>query len=404
MISLPRFEYIAKDDQGRILKGIVEAETEREARRLIRRQRLYIVSLKKESILLKQLMVSKKVSLPELVVFTSQFATLLSSGILLTEAITTLAQQTDNLYFKEVLREVRRSIDEGESLSNALSKFPKIFPGIYINLVRTGELTGNLDIMLNRLAKYFDSQHELREKIKSAMAYPTIVIIAAIAVVIFLLIFVIPVFQSIYGRTNVPLPLPTRILISISNFMKNYILLILLFLIGIFILIPILLKNLKIKRWWDEKKLNIPQIGKIWKQVILVRFATTFSTLLSSGILVTHSLEILQDVVGNLYFREGIQRIYRGIMEGRSLSELMQEEETFPPMLVRMIGVGERSGRIDEMLDEFSRFSQRELDNQTKKLTSIIEPMITLGLAGIVFFIALSMYLPMFNMVRLFRR
>lgn len=401
---MPRFEYIAKDNQGRILRGIVEAETEREARRLIRRQRLYVVSLKKESTLLKQLMVSKKVSLPELVIFTSQFATLLRSGILLTEAITTLAQQTDNLYFKEVLREVRRSIDEGENLSNALSRFPKIFPGIYINLVRTGELTGNLDIMLDRLAKYFDSQHELREKIKSAMAYPTIVIIAAIAVVIFLLIFVVPVFQSIYGRTNVPLPLPTRMLISISNFMKNYILLILLFLIGIFILIRILIKNLKIKRWWDEKKLNIPQIGKIWKQVILVRFSSTFSTLLSSGILVTHSLEILQDVVGNLYFREGIQRIYRGIMEGRSLSELMQEEEAFPPMLVRMIGVGERSGRVDEMLDEFSRFFQRELDNQTKKLTSIIEPMITLGLAGVVFFIALSMYLPMFNMVGLFRR
>jgi type II secretion system protein F len=401
---LPRFEYTAKDSQGRILKGIIEAESEREARRLIRRRRLYIVSLKKESSLLKTLTRSKKVSLPELVVFTSQFATLLRSGILLTEALTTLAQQTDNPYFKEVLQEIRRSIDEGESLSNALSRFPKVFPSIYVNLVRTGEITGNLDIMLDRLAKYFDSQHELREKIKSALIYPTIVIIAAISVVIFLLTFVVPVFQRIYGRTNVPLPLPTRMLISISNFMKNYFLLIFLILVGIFILIQILLTNPKIKRWWDEKKLNIPQVGKIWRQIILVRFASTFSTLLSSGILVTHSLEILQEVVGNLYFREGIQRIYRGIMEGRSLSELMQEEEVFPPMLVRMIGVGERSGRVDEMLDEYSRFSQRELDNQTKRLTSIIEPMITLGLAGIVFFIALSMYLPMFNMVRLFRR
>lgn len=401
---MPRFEYVAKDNQGRILKGVIEAETERDARRLIRRQKLYVISLKKESTFLKQLTISKKVRLPELVVFTSQFATLLRSGILLTDALNTLAQQTDNQYFKEVLREVRRSIDEGESLSTALSRFPKVFPNIYINLVRTGEITGNLDIMLDRLAKYFDSQHELREKIKSAMAYPTIVIIASIVVVIFLLTFVVPVFQRIYGRTNVPLPLPTRILIFISNFMKNYILLIFLFLIIIFILIRILLMNPKVKRWWDEKKLNIPQIGKIWRQIILLRFASTFSTLLSSGILVTNSLEILQDVVGNLYFREGIQRIYRGIMEGRSISELMQEEEAFPPMLVRMIGVGERSGRVDEMLDEFSRFYQRELDNQTKRLTSIIEPMITLGLAGVVFFIALSMYLPMFNMVRLFRK
>jgi len=400
---LPRFEYIAKDSQGRILKGKVEAETEREARRIIRRQRLYIVSLKKEANLLKALTYKKKVTLPELVVFTTQFASLLRSGIILTEALTTLAQQTDNPYFKEVIRDVRINIDAGESLSEALSKYPKVFPQIYINLVRTGEITGNLDIMLERLAKYFDEQHELREKIKSSLAYPTIVIISAIAVVIFLLTFVVPVFQKIYGRTNVPLPLPTRILISISNFMKNYILIIFLFIILIFILIKILLTNPKIKRWWDENKLRIPKIGKIWKQIILVRFSSTFNTLISSGILITHSLEILQDVVGNLYFAEHLREINRGIMEGGSLSELMRAE-IFTPMLVRMIGVGERTGRVDAMLEEFSRFSQRELDNQTKRLTSIIEPMITLGLAGVVFFIALSMYLPMFNMVRLFRR
>lgn len=400
---MPRFEYIAKDSQGRVLKGIVEAETEREARRIIRRQRLYIVSLKKESNFLKALTYKKKVTLPELVVFTTQFASLLRSGIILTEALTTLAQQTDNPYFKEVIRDIRINIDAGESLSEALSKYPKVFPPIYINLVRTGEITGNLDIMLERLAKYFDGQHELREKIKSSLAYPTIVIISAIAVVIFLLTFVVPVFQRIYGRTNVPLPLPTRILISISNFMKNYILIIFLFIILIFILIKILLTNPKIKRWWDENKLRIPKIGKIWKQIILVRFSSTFNTLISSGILITHSLEILQDVVGNLYFAEHLREINRGIMEGRSLSELMRAE-IFTPMLVRMIGVGERTGRVDAMLEEFSRFSQRELDNQTKRLTSIIEPMITLGLAGVVFFIALSMYLPMFNMVRLFRR
>ena len=400
---MPRFEYIAKDSQGRVLKGIVEAETEREARRIIRRQRLYIVSLKKESNFLKALTYKKKVTLPELVVFTTQFASLLRSGIILTEALTTLAQQTDNPYFKEVIRDIRINIDAGESLSEALSKYPKVFPPIYINLVRTGEITGNLDIMLERLAKYFDEQHELREKIKSSLAYPIIVIISAIAVVIFLLTFVVPVFQRIYGRTNVPLPLPTRILISISNFMKNYILIIFLFIILIFILIKILLTNPKIKRWWDENKLRIPKIGKIWKQIILVRFSSTFNILISSGILITHSLEILQDVVGNLYFAEHLREINRGIMEGRSLSELMRAE-IFTPMLVRMIGVGERTGRVDAMLEEFSRFSQRELDNQTKRLTSIIEPMITLGLAGVVFFIALSMYLPMFNMVRLFRR
>jgi len=401
---LPRFEYTAKDPQGRILKGIIEAESERDARRLIRRQRLYVISLKKESSFWKTLTVSKKVTLPELVIFTSQFATLLRSGILLTDALITLAQQTDNEYFKEVLRQVRLSIDGGESLSEALSRFPNVFPNIFISLVRTGEVTGSLDIMLDRLARYFDSQHELREKIKSALTYPTIVIIAAIGVVIFLLTFVVPTFQRIYGRMNVPLPLPTRMLLGISAFVKNNILFLFIIFIGLFILTRILLSNPKVKRWWDEKKLNIPRIGKMWRQLILTRFASTFAILLSSGILVTHSLEILQDVVGNLYFADGLKRIYRAIMEGRSLSEAMAEEEMFTPMLVRMVGVGERSGRVDEMLEEYSKFSQRELDNQTKRLTSLIEPLITLVLGGIVFFIALSMYLPMFNMVRLFRR
>lgn len=401
---MPRFEYTAKDPQGRILKGIIEAESERDARRLIRRQRLYVISLKKESSFWKTLTVSKKVTLPELVIFTSQFATLLRSGILLTDALITLAQQTDNEYFKEVLRQVRLSIDGGESLSEALSRFPNVFPNIFISLVRTGEVTGSLDIMLDRLARYFDSQHELREKIKSALTYPTIVIIAAIVVVIFLLTFVVPTFQRIYGRMNVPLPLPTRMLLGISAFVKNNILFLFIIFIGLFILTRILLSNPKVKRWWDEKKLNIPRIGKMWRQLILTRFASTFAILLSSGILVTHSLEILQDVVGNLYFADGLKRIYRAIMEGRSLSEAMAEEEMFTPMLVRMVGVGERSGRVDEMLEEYSKFSQRELDNQTKRLTSLIEPLITLVLGGIVFFIALSMYLPMFNMVRLFRR
>ncbi|PMQ02272.1 MAG: general secretion pathway protein GspF [Dictyoglomus sp. NZ13-RE01] len=401
---MPRFEYTAKDPQGRILKGIIEAESERDARRLIRRQRLYVISLKKESSFWKTLTVSKKVTLPELVIFTSQFATLLRSGILLTDALITLAQQTDNEYFKEVLRQVRLSIDGGESLSEALSRFPNVFPNIFISLVRTGEVTGSLDIMLDRLARYFDSQHELREKIKSALTYPTIVIIAAIGVVIFLLTFVVPTFQRIYGRMNVPLPLPTRMLLGISAFVKNNILFLFIIFIGLFILTRILLSNPKVKRWWDEKKLNIPRIGKMWRQLILTRFASTFAILLSSGILVTHSLEILQDVVGNLYFADGLKRIYRAIMEGRSLSEAMAEEEMFTPMLVRMVGVGERSGRVDEMLEEYSKFSQRELDNQTKRLTSLIEPLITLVLGGIVFFIALSMYLPMFNMVRLFRR
>jgi len=400
---LSSYKYVAKDLQGKVYKGTIEASSEREARKILKSKKLYVVSIKEASSFLKTLTYKKTVSLPELVGFTSQFATLLRSGIILTECLTTIANQTDNPYFRDILIDVRKNVDSGISLSDAFSKYPNVFPKIFISLVRTGEITGSLDIMLEKLSKYFDEQHELRERVKSAITYPTIVVIAAIGIVIFLLAFVVPTFQRVYGRTNVPLPLPTRILLSIGNGVKNNLLLIFIFIIVIILLIRFSFNQPRVKRWWDENKLKIPKIGRLWKEVILTRFASTFNILISSGILITQSIEILEDVVGNLYYAESLQKILSGVLEGRNLSDLM-EEELYTPLLKRMVLVGERSGRLDAMLDEFAKFSQREVEIQTKRLTSVIEPMLTLFLGGVVFFIALSMYLPMFNMVNLFRR
>ncbi|ACI18734.1 type II secretion system F family protein [Dictyoglomus thermophilum] len=400
---MPSFRYVAKDLQGKIYKGILEASSEREVRKLLKAKKLYVVSVKKESDLWKTLTYKKKVTLPELVLFTSQFATLLRSGIILTECLSTLATQTDNAYFRDVLFDVRKNVDAGLSLSEALSRYQNVFPKIFISLVRAGEVTGSLDVMLDKLSKYFDLQHELREKIKSATTYPLIVTIAAIIVVIFMLTFVIPTFQRVYARTNVPLPLPTRITISLGNFVKNNILIILI-LISLFIVgVRQSLKNKKVKRWWDEYKLKIPKIGKLWRQILLARFASTFYVLITGGILITQSLEILEDVIGNLYFSEHLRKMLSGVLEGRNLSDMM-DEEVFTPLLKQMIVVGERSGRLDTMLEEYTRFAEREIDIGTKRITSMIEPALTIFLGVVVFFIVISMYLPMFNMVRLFRR
>jgi len=400
---LPSYRYVARDLEGRRYKGIIEATNEREARRILKLRKLYVISLKKESSLWKTLTYKKKVTLPELVLFTSQFATLLRSGIILTECLTTLSSQTNNPYFRDILNDVRKSVDSGLSLSEALSKYPNVFPKIFISLVRTGEITGSLDIMLERLSRYFDEQHELREKIKSATTYPIIVMVAAILVVIFMLTFVVPTFQRIYGRTNVPLPLPTRITILLGDFVKKNLFIIFILFFLIIIGIKQALKIKKIKRWWDEFKLNIPKIGNLWRKVLLNRFTSTFYVLITGGILITQSLEILEDVMGNLYFSENLRKILSGVLEGRNLSELI-DENVFTPLLKQMIAVGERSGRLDSMLEEYSRFSQREIEIGTKRITSLIEPALTLFLGIVVFFIVISMYLPMFNMVRLFRR
>jgi len=400
---LPSYRYVARDLEGRRYKGIIEATNEREARRILKLRKLYVISLKKESSLWKTLTYKKKVTLPELVLFTSQFATLLRSGIILTECLTTLSSQTNNPYFRDILNDVRKSVDSGLSLSEALSKYPNVFPKIFISLVRTGEITGSLDIMLERLSRYFDEQHELRERIKSATTYPIIVMVAAILVVIFMLTFVVPTFQRIYGRTNVPLPLPTRITILLGDFVKKNLFIIFILFFLIIIGIKQALKIKKIKRWWDEFKLNIPKIGNLWRKVLLNRFTSTFYVLITGGILITQSLEILEDVMGNLYFSENLRKILSGVLEGRNLSELI-DENVFTPLLKQMIAVGERSGRLDSMLEEYSRFSQREIEIGTKRITSLIEPALTLFLGIVVFFIVISMYLPMFNMVRLFRR
>ena len=400
---MPSYRYVARDLEGRRYKGIIEATNEREARRILKLRKLYVISLKKESSLWKTLTYKKKVTLPELVLFTSQFATLLRSGIILTECLTTLSSQTNNPYFRDILNDVRKSVDSGLSLSEALSKYPNVFPKIFISLVRTGEITGSLDIMLERLSRYFDEQHELREKIKSATTYPIIVMVAAILVVIFMLTFVVPTFQRIYGRTNVPLPLPTRITILLGDFVKKNLFIIFILFFLIIIGIKQALKIKKIKRWWDEFKLNIPKIGNLWRKVLLNRFTSTFYVLITGGILITQSLEILEDVMGNLYFSENLRKILSGVLEGRNLSELI-DENVFTPLLKQMIAVGERSGRLDSMLEEYSRFSQREIEIGTKRITSLIEPALTLFLGIVVFFIVISMYLPMFNMVRLFRR
>ena len=242
---MPSYRYVARDLEGRRYKGIIEAANEREARRILKSRKLYVVSLKKESSLWKTLTYKKKVTLPELVLFSSQFATLLRSGIILTECLTTLSAQTNNPYFRDVLNDVRKNVDSGLSLSEALSKYPNVFPKIFISLVRTGEITGSLDIMLERLSRYFDEQHELRERIKSATTYPIIVMVAAVLVVIFMLTFVVPTFQRIYGRTNVPLPLPTRITISLGNFVKNNLLIIFILTFAIIIGVKQSLKNKK---------------------------------------------------------------------------------------------------------------------------------------------------------------
>ncbi len=400
---MPSYRYVARDLEGRRYKGIIEATNEREARRILKLRKLYVISLKKESSLWKTLTYKKKVTLPELVLFTSQFATLLRSGIILTECLTTLSSQTNNPYFRDILNDVRKSVDSGLSLSEALSKYPNVFPKIFISLVRTGEITGSLDIMLERLSRYFDEQHELRERIKSVTTYPIIVMVAAILVVIFMLTFVVPTFQRIYGRTNVPLPLPTRITILLGDFVKKNLFIIFILFFLIIIGIKQALKIKKIKRWWDEFKLNIPKIGNLWRKVLLNRFTSTFYVLITGGILITQSLEILEDVMGNLYFSENLRKILSGVLEGRNLSELI-DENVFTPLLKQMIAVGERSGRLDSMLEEYSRFSQREIEIGTKRITSLIEPALTLFLGIVVFFIVISMYLPMFNMVRLFRR
>jgi type IV pilus assembly protein PilC len=399
---LKHFRYVAIDKKGRTVKGETDALSNQEVHSMLEGNGVYPISIEEVSIprlnLAKPNFSFGRVKQEELIIFTEQFATLISSGLSIVDSLDGLAEQTENRTLKTVILNIRADIERGISLSNAFKKYNRIFPEIYINLLAVGEATGNLDKVLRSIAGYLERDLSVRRKIASAFAYPRFVIIVVIAVVIFLVSFILPQFVSIYTQAGEELPTPTKILLSISNFIRNNYLILIIFAVLIYAGYRIFYSTKTGKLFIDRYKLDIPVFGKINKMGVLSRFLHSFALVIGSGINLVEAIDVSSKVSGNAYLVKELEEVRGAIIGGESLSAAVREIKFFPNIMSQMVSVGERSGSLDSMLEKLADLWDKDIDYMINTLSARIEPTLIIILAFIVGFVALAMYLPMFSL------
>jgi len=395
---MAKFKYTAKDQKGRSLSGFLEAENQNVVVEELRRRQLTIISVKEAKKEDSGSAFGKKISSDDLVVFSRQLATMVNSGIPLVQSLDILGEQMENKEFRHIILTLRDDIQTGLSLSNAFSKHPKVFSELYISMVKAGETSGMLDEILDRLAILLEKTNNLKKKISAAMVYPMVVFSMAIIITSGLLIFVIPKFREIFSMLGNNLPLPTVILLAISdNFIKIIPALIVLIIISVF-LFKRYIKTAKGRFNVDQMQLKMPIFGKMIQMVAVSRFARTLSTLVKSGVSILTALEIVAKTTGNKVIELALDKVRSNIREGKTIAAPLAEAKVFPPMVVRMISVGEQSGELEKMLSKISDFYDEQVDIAVSGLSSVIEPIIIVFLGGVVGSIVLAIFLPILKM------
>ena len=399
------FSYKARDTTGKTVNGLVEAPTKETAARLLHDKSLFIITLyesrrRSEG---ESPMRLKRVPFGEIVNFTRQIATMVVAGLSLPEALGILRAQTTNQIFAGVIMDLEHQIVGGGTLADALSKYPSHFSSIYISLIRAGESSGLMDKVLTRLAETMESQREFRAKVQGAMIYPSIIIVGMIVVAGVMMVVVIPKLTELYKDFGISLPLTTRILIAVSNFIIHFWWLIILGAGGAVAGIQKWKKTSSGERIIDTYMLKIPVLGNLQKKVILVEFTRTLSMLLSAGIHILDALKILKNSLGNVLYRDAIDDIGKKVEKGFTLGDTFQAHKEFPAIVAQMMKVGEETGKMDDTLLKLSVYFQSETENLVKGLTTAIEPIIMVFLGVGVGFIVISVITPIYNLTAQFK-
>ena len=399
---MPNFKYIVKNQEGKTVKGEADAKSKENLIELLRKQNFTIISVgDDQQSQAKKTQIARKVKLEDLVIFSRQLATMVEAGITLVSVLDILSQQIENKGFGRVIARLRDDVEAGSSFSQALAKHPRIFSQLYINLVKAGESSGMLDDILNRVAGYLEKTASLQRKVKTAMVYPAAVVSIAIGITTFLLVKVVPTFQGIFDMLGGSLPLPTQILIALSNFIRHWLLL---GIIGVIILAIALARYVKTEQgkfMLDSFMLKLPILGDIIKKVSVAKFARTLSTLVKSGVPILSSLEIVAKTAGNKIVERAVEESRRSVREGKNLAEPLSKSPVFPPMVVRMISVGEQAGELEKMLTKIADFYDEQVDAAVSGLTSMIEPLIILFLGVVVGGIVLAIFMPIFKITEI---
>ncbi|AEB11710.1 type II secretion system F family protein [Marinithermus hydrothermalis] len=400
---MPVYQYKARDRQGRVLSATIEAENIREAARILREKGYFIAELKEPG---RGLQAEVKIpglergpSLKDVAIFSRQLATMLSAGLPIVQALAILERQAENKKFKGILKEIRTDVEGGEPFSDALKKH-SAFTRLYINLVRAGETSGTLDLVLERLATFLEKELELRGKIRSAMTYPAIVLVFAIGVTYFLLAGIVPQFAQILTDLGSELPVLTRFLIAVSDLLRAYTWVFVLLVAVGYPLYRMYYRTERGRRVVDRIKLRMPVFGSLNKRSALARFARTFGLLISSGVNVVEAMEITRGTAGNAVVEDILEETKEAIQVGEPIhATFLQYPAVFPPMVASMVAIGEETGALDSMLQKIGDFYEREVEEAIASLTAAIEPVMIIFLGVIVALIVAGMFLPLFQII-----
>lgn len=402
-MEIPKFQYKAVDMDGRVVEGVVESYDYNNAVEIIRSKSLYpikIIEFKSRGIF-DNLHLWSNISSKDLSIFCKQFASLIKSGISISESLDILAEHISNRKLRNSIKDIYRSIHTGKTLSEAFRLQEKYFPDILIRTIETSELSGTLDISLERLALYFQKEYVLKQKFKKAITYPIILTITAIVVVFFMVQVVIPQFVKLFQSYEVELPLPTRILLTAYDLFTSYSVILFIFPFVIYFFINSISEETVSRIWLHRIVLTLPLVGDLARKLLSARFNRILAMLMGSGISLTQSLDIAAKSIGNAYIEQALKTVIDEVQKGRELGYSLKKIDVFPAAISRMVSVGEEGGRLEEMMENMADFYEIEFEASIEKIITLLEPLITIILGGIIAIIVLAVVMPIFDIYRL---
>ncbi|MGC9314284.1 MAG: type II secretion system F family protein [bacterium] len=395
---MPQFRYEGRTSTGSTIEGTLEARNAEEVTALLRRQRIVVTKVKKKPKAM-EITIGTGVKNVEISRFTRQFAVMIEAGLPLVQCLDILSEQSTNKILGQTIAKIRDTVSSGSTLASAMGKHKKIFNDLYVNMVEAGEVGGALETILRRLADYREKSDRLARKVKGALTYPVMVSIVSIVLTWVMLTFIMPVFAGMFEGLGAELPGPTLFVLAISSFMQNNIFPMLLSVVAIIVTYVILNKKKTTRYYLDAIKLRFPVLGNLVRKNAVSRFCRTLSTLLQSGVNLIDALNITAKTAGNLVLTKSIHKAMIAISEGDTITSPLSESQVFPPMVIQMIGVGEKTGNMDEMLAKIADFYDEEVDAAVAALTSMIEPIIIVVMGAVIGGMLVAMYLPMFDIV-----
>ena len=397
---MPVYQWVGKNRKDEVQKGEIEAVSEEAVKAQLIRQRIMPTRIKKKpkDLFENVTFLQPKVKERDVILFARQFSTMIDAGLPIIQCLDILYSQQANATFKKMLKEIKESVEGGATLAEALKKFPKQFDDLFVNMIAAGEAGGILDAILRRLAAYMEKAARLKAQVKGAMTYPIVTLVIAIIVLAVILVFVIPVFQEMFADFGGELPVPTQIVVAMSDMVKSKI---------IYLIIGLVLFIIAFKKFYstqkghdivDDLQLKIPVFGELLRKVAVAKFTRTMGTMLASGVAILEALDIVAKTAGNRTVEKAIYNVRSGIAEGRTMADPLNESGVFPPMVCQMIGVGESTGALDAMLEKIADFYDEEVDQAVENLTALIEPFMLVFLGVTIGGLVVAMYLPIFKM------